>query len=92
MVMVQDPSSAKYNGMPYSAINTELADFIAPVQDLPEKLLGYVNHFFNITSGQPAEKKVNGALNKIFALLRLKPEMISASTRRTPSTAVSKGE
>ncbi|MHC1686509.1 MAG: CheR family methyltransferase [Methanothrix sp.] len=70
MVMVQDPSSAKYNGMPYSAINTELADFIAPVQDLPEKLLGYVNHFFNITSGQPAEKKANGALNKIFALLR----------------------
>jgi len=71
MVMVQEPSSAKYNGMPYSAINTELADFIAPVQDLPEKLLSYVNHFFNLTSGQPpAEKKVNGAMNKIFALLR----------------------
>ncbi len=71
MVMVQDPHSAKYDGMPQSAINTGLADFVAPVHELPEKLLGYVNRPFSITRELPAvEKKNISALNKIFALLR----------------------
>ena len=71
LVMVQDISSAKYDGMPQSAINTGLADFVAPVNELPAKLLSYVNHSPGMTRVLPvAEKKTTGALNKIFALLR----------------------
>ncbi len=69
--MVQDISSAKYDGMPESAINTGLADYVAPVNELPAKLLSYTNRSPGMTRVLPvAEKKNSGALNKIFALLR----------------------
>ena len=65
MVMVQDISSAKYDGMPQSAINTGLVDFVAPVNELPAKLLGYVNHSSRMTRELPlAEKKTTGALQQ----------------------------
>ena len=71
-VMVQDAISAKYDGMPRSAINTGLVDFVAPANELPAKLLGYVNHFSTLTRGLPtAEKKTVSAMQKIFALVRV---------------------
>jgi two-component system CheB/CheR fusion protein len=71
LVMVQDISSAKYDGMPTSAINTGLADFVAPVNELPARLQNYVNHSPIQTGRLPVlEKKTSSALNKIFAILR----------------------
>lgn len=75
MVMVQDTSSAKYDGMPQSAISTGLADYVAPANELPAKLLGYTEHFAGIISTvrevpAPKETRTTGALQKIFALLR----------------------
>lgn len=73
MVMVHDPSSAKYDGMPKSAINTGLVDFTAPANELPVKLLGYVDHYYTMSKELPAaEKKTTGALQKIFVLTRAK--------------------
>ena len=70
-VMVQDLSSAKYDGMPQSAINTGLVDFTASANDLPAKLLGYVNHYYKITRElPPAETKAASAMQKISALIR----------------------
>ncbi len=43
MVMVQQPDTAKYNGMPKSAIETGLVDFILPVEKMPEYLSGMSN-------------------------------------------------
>ena len=43
MVMVQDPASAKYDGMPHSAIKTGLVDYVAAAEDLPAKLIQYVH-------------------------------------------------
>lgn len=79
MVMVQDISSAKYDGMPQSAISTGLADYVAPANELPVKLLGYTEHFAGISSSgsgirelqrTPTETRATGALQKIFVLLR----------------------
>lgn len=74
MVMVQDASSAKYNGMPQSAIQTGLADYVAPTNELPAKLMGYVEHFAGISIirevPHPRETRTTGAMQKIFALLR----------------------
>ena len=70
-VMVQDLSSAKYDGMPQSAINTGMVDFTASANDLPAKLLGYVNHYYKITRElPPAETKAASAMQKISALIR----------------------
>lgn len=38
MVMVQDPSEAKFDGMPKSAINTGLVDYILPVEEMAPEL------------------------------------------------------
>lgn len=44
MGMVQDPESAKYDGMPRSAVATGLADYILPPEKMPEQLISYVGH------------------------------------------------
>jgi len=70
-VMVQDPVSAKYNGMPQSAIATGLVDYVAPAYDLPDILSKHANQYYRMKVVPPAEKKeAIGALQKIFALVR----------------------
>lgn len=41
MIMVQAPESAKYTGMPDSAIATHLADYVLPPRELPAALQEY---------------------------------------------------
>ena len=41
---VQEPESAQYDGMPSSAIATELVDFVLPVEKIPSALINYVAH------------------------------------------------
>jgi two-component system CheB/CheR fusion protein len=70
-VMVQDPQAAKFNGMPQSAINTNLADYVAPAQELPDRLMKHANLYYQMKKLPPTEKKeAVGALPKIFALIR----------------------
>ncbi len=47
MVMVQQPDTAKYDGMPKSAIETGFVDFILPVEKMPETLIRYVQASFS---------------------------------------------
>jgi len=42
--MVQEPTTAQYDGMPKSAIGTGLADFILPAEKMPEQLRTYLKH------------------------------------------------
>ena len=42
IAMVQEPESAKYDGMPRSAIATGIVDFILPVEKLPVELVKYI--------------------------------------------------
>ena len=53
MVMVQSEESAKFPGMPLSAIETGLADFVLPAPELPKALLNFIQH--------PLVSKVQGA-------------------------------
>ncbi|HEX4340051.1 MAG TPA: chemotaxis protein CheB [Polyangiaceae bacterium] len=41
MVMAQEPSSARYVGMPSSAIGTLMVDYVLPPGDMPAQLLRY---------------------------------------------------
>ena len=72
MVMVQDPETAKYDGMPRSGIATGLVDFILPVEKMPEQLLGYIKHpIVNKPNGTAFDKTDSTkGLQKIFALIR----------------------
>jgi len=44
MVMVQDPPTAKYNSMPLAAIGTNLADYVLSPEEMPIRLIQYLNH------------------------------------------------
>ena len=72
MVMVQNPESTEYDGMPRSAINTGLVDYILPAAEMPGHLIAYAAHAFGrIAHAQaPPLPKVEDAFKKIFILLR----------------------
>ena len=71
MAMVQDPKTAGYPAMPESAIATGLADYVLPVEQMPEALIKYVQH------GHVNRERVVAVvdedpdhLNQLLALLR----------------------
>lgn len=72
MVMVQHEKSAKYDGMPRSAIATGLADYILEVEKMPAQLIKYSKHaIFRPKNGLSTdEDKFQTELQKIFILLR----------------------
>lgn len=67
LVLVQDPASAKFDSMPRSAIEAVSADIVAPVNDLPAKLLSIFNKDKNINV--KPDRDISG-LEKIIILLR----------------------
>jgi two-component system, chemotaxis family, CheB/CheR fusion protein len=72
MVIVQQPDTAKYDGMPKNAIETGLVDFILPVEKMPETLIHYVKHPFleSLDKIKLAKQPVKNQIQKIFALIR----------------------
>jgi two-component system CheB/CheR fusion protein len=71
IVLVQDPATAKFESMPRRAIEAGLADFVAPVEDLPDKLITYCRQLPRIgKSDLHFDGKTQGALEKIVILLR----------------------
>lgn len=42
MVVVQDPNTAKFNGMPNSAIQLGITDYILPPSDMPEEIINFI--------------------------------------------------
>ena len=70
MVMVQNPSTTEYDGMPRSAIATGLADYELPPAEMPAQIINYVNHAFSRPPQSGAVPRAASALNKIFIILR----------------------
>ncbi|MGD0152342.1 MAG: chemotaxis protein CheB [Thermacetogeniaceae bacterium] len=71
MVIVQDPATAEYDGMPRSAADTGLADYILPVEEIPAQLLAYMNGFCQRKSGAPAVRESGrDSLGEVLDLLR----------------------
>jgi chemotaxis methyl-accepting protein methylase len=71
VVLVQDPATAKFDGMPRSAIDSGLADIVAPVDDLPRRILTYLKRTpLVVKAEEPLEDKTQSALEKAIILLR----------------------
>jgi hypothetical protein len=67
----QEPASAKCDGMPKSAIAGGLVDFVAPVEELPSRIIGYLKHMPLVAkSGLAQADKARSGLEKILILLR----------------------
>ena len=72
MAMVQDTQSAKYDGMPRSAIATGLVDYILPPDGMPQQLMTYVAHALDkgVRRVVAPIPETTDSLQKIFILLR----------------------
>ena len=72
LTMAQDPQSAKYDGMPRSAISTGLVDYVAPPKEMPNYLVSYVKHARTTPADDrlPVEDEPHETLRKILLLLR----------------------
>jgi two-component system CheB/CheR fusion protein len=76
MVMVQSPESAAYDGMPRSAIDTGLADYVLPPEKLPGELIKYLHHPYikGLGKAEENESEYQNEVRKIFALIRKRTE------------------
>ncbi|RTQ49296.1 PAS domain S-box protein [Hymenobacter gummosus] len=73
MIMVQDPETAEYDSMPRAAVATEFVDYVLPPEELPARLLEYMQQpVLERPNGalQPGDAKPTNALQKIFLLIR----------------------
>lgn len=87
MIMVQSEESARFDGMPRAAISTGLADFILPPEDMPQRLLSFVNHpYVNRGDGPPPLLSDEDGMTRIFSLLRERTKV--DFTFYKPSTVV----
>ncbi|HXV21945.1 MAG TPA: chemotaxis protein CheB, partial [Desulfuromonadales bacterium] len=71
LALVQEPASAKFDSMPRSAIDAGLADLVARVEELPGKIVGYLQYTRVIDrTARPLEEKDQSGLEKVVILLR----------------------
>jgi two-component system, chemotaxis family, CheB/CheR fusion protein len=73
LAMAQEPASAKYNGMPQSAVSTGLVDIVAKAEDLSARLIQVIAH----VPAKPRKEIVenedfSNVLEKVFVVLRLR--------------------
>jgi len=70
VLLVQDPLTAKFDGMPQSAINAAVIDIVAPADELPSKLIAFLNHSPGLVPQPEIDDKSKTNLEKIIILLR----------------------
>ncbi|HEY3390958.1 MAG TPA: chemotaxis protein CheB, partial [Prolixibacteraceae bacterium] len=70
IVLVQDPVSAKFDSMPRNAIQSVVADIVAPASELPSKLMAFLKFIPLVKSDVDREVINKSNLEKIIILLR----------------------
>jgi two-component system CheB/CheR fusion protein len=70
LVLVQEPTSAKFDSMPRNAIESVLVDIIAPVEELPTKLITLLKYIPPVKRESELDHKNKSSLEKIIILLR----------------------
>jgi two-component system CheB/CheR fusion protein len=70
IVLVQTPATAKFDGMPRSAIEAVNADIIAPAEELPAKLIAFLKYIPAVKTEPEIDDKSESNLGKIIILLR----------------------
>lgn len=70
MVFVQEPTQAKFNGMPNSAISTGMVNEVAMAEDLPGIIIDSIRHQ-SLGNNEPNQsEKIHFDVDKIVILLR----------------------
>lgn len=71
LTLAQDPATAKFDSMPRSVTEAGLADIVAPVEELPGRILAYLNRTpLAVEPELTADDRTRNHLEKILILLR----------------------
>ncbi len=70
IVMAQTPETAQFDGMPRSAIDTGLVDYVLPVEEMPSALIRYQQHTSESSNPEMIGDNVPDLLELILAVLR----------------------
>ncbi len=72
MSLVQSPETAKFDGMPRSAISADMADHVLPLDQMPETLLAFIRHGYVATPAGIESTSPDGraTLGHVLELLR----------------------
>jgi two-component system CheB/CheR fusion protein len=70
VVLIQTPDTAKFDGMPRSAIDAVIADIIAPAEELSNKLISFLHYVPVSATGSKIDTSYKSNLDKIIILLR----------------------
>ena len=70
IVLVQDPKSSKFDGMPSSAIATGSVDIIASAIELPARLITFLKNGPTVKLDIISDEKSKSSLQKIIILIR----------------------
>lgn len=77
LVVVQEPSDATFDGMPFNAVKTGLADIVDTADNMLSKIIQYTNH--TVISGEKPvvepDKSIEHALSDIYSLLKAKSDI-----------------
>ena len=87
LVIAQEPESAKFDGMPNSAINTGIIDLILRPEDMGKKLESYIRHPLVSGDSESLKGSMSGnedIMGEIFSVLKMKSEIDFAKYK--PST------
>ncbi|HZR17515.1 MAG TPA: chemotaxis protein CheB [Verrucomicrobiae bacterium] len=72
LTMAQSPDSAKYDGMPRSAVTNGVVDHVLPIHQMPGVILEYVRHAFRFrdpSGGHAQQLEVLECLPQVFPIL-----------------------
>lgn len=70
LVFVQDPGSARFDGMPKSAIGTGLADFVLPPSEIAAELLNFSHYPVMAEASEPFLSEDEDILARIYMILK----------------------
>jgi two-component system CheB/CheR fusion protein len=74
LTIAQDPQTAQFPSMPLAAIDTNVVDFVTAPEEMPLKIIQFMNHpIFDhqaATDGSHGSPKVNTAIQKVLMMLR----------------------
>jgi two-component system CheB/CheR fusion protein len=89
MAMVQDPETAQYDSMPKASIGTNLVDYVLSPEEMPVKLIQYLNHpAINEEASEQVKSDTRdaNAIQKILMLLRTHTSHDFSSYKRNTIT------
>ncbi|CAK0739582.1 two-component system, chemotaxis family, CheB/CheR fusion protein [Gammaproteobacteria bacterium] len=84
IVLVQEPSMAQFDGMPRSAIATGIANYVLPIEQMPEVLVGYALHPYVTSSAKTGDNEIDTpTMRRLLGIIQIRHSYDFSSYKST---------